>query len=227
MSGSAVVLEIEFWSDLHCPWAYVAARRLRRALQRFPHPTRVFWRYWPLELVDRVGTPRAVIEAERAILSQIEPEAFTLWQRDDYPVTFLPAMALAKAASLQGEQAASEVDLAIREGFFLYQRNVALLHELFEIVSQTSVDLARLENDFWFGHGWRLLWDDWQASQQRRIQGSPHLFLVNGNRDIYNPGIETRQSSHGYPIIVQDDPDFLLNWLHHVWRDVTIRHQEE
>lgn len=227
MQGGAAVLEIEFWSDLHCPWAYVTARRLRRALQRFPHPVRVYWRYWPLELVDRVGTPRAAVEAERAILSQVEPDAFALWQRDDYPVTFLPAMAMAKAASLQGEEVAGEVDFAIREGFFLYQRNVALIPELFEIVSQTSADLARLEQDFWLGHGWRRLWDDWQASQQRPIQGSPHLFVVSGQRDVHNPGIEIRQSSHGYPIIVQDDPDYLLKWLHLAWREVTSGHQEE
>jgi len=207
------VLTIEFWSDIQCPWSYVVSLRLRRALHASPRPLRVLWRYWPLELVNQRATPRWLLEAERAILARCEPDAFAPWRRDDYPSTFLPAMALAAAARQQDPDFADTVDRAVREAFFLDQCNVAVLPELLLTLERKGIVTDRLQDAFWSGRGWRELWNDWQESHSRAIQGSPHLFLVELGKNVHSPGLQEGTTPHGLPLVLQDDPAFVEEWL--------------
>lgn len=207
------MLTIEFWSDLHCPWAHVAAIRLRRARARCGAPVEIRWRLWPLELVDRAGTPRAGIETERPVLAQLEPEAFAPWTRADYPDTFLPAMAALKCAALQGAEQADRFDAALRLAFFRDNRNLALIHEILDVAAGSGLDRDRLEADYWAGRGQAAVWQDWQDSHARAIQGSPHLFVAGSTQNVHNPGIKSHDSPHGIPIIDNDDRLFLDDWL--------------
>jgi predicted DsbA family dithiol-disulfide isomerase len=207
------MLEIEFWSDIHCPWSHVASIRLRRALAVLDTQARVHWRCWPLEVINRRGTPRAIVESERPVLAQLEPDAFAPWQRPDYPDTFLPAMAMLKCAALQGPAAEDRYDAALRYGFFRDGRNVALVHELLDLAQEAGIDAGRLEADFWAGHGWPAVWKDYQDSRERPIQGSPHLFVVGTDLHVHNPGVRKHFSERKIPIIDADDPQFLERWL--------------
>jgi predicted DsbA family dithiol-disulfide isomerase len=207
------MLEIEFWSDLHCPWSHVAAIRLRRALAQLDTPTRVHWRCWPLELVNHNGTPRTTIETERPVLAQLEPDAFAPWTRTDYPDTFLPAMAALKCAARQGPEAEDRYDSARRFGFFRDICNLALTDDLLHLAESAGLDMDRLAADFWAGHGHAAVWQDWQDSKTRAIQGSPHLFVVGSDLNVHNPGIQSHDSQFGIPIIDGDDPRFLEGWV--------------
>jgi len=35
------VLKVQIWSDLICPWCWIAEQRFERALSRFPHIDKV------------------------------------------------------------------------------------------------------------------------------------------------------------------------------------------
>ena len=207
------MLEIEFWSDLYCPWAHVAAIRLRRARARFEGRARVQWRCWPLELVNRRPTPRGALETERAVVAQLEPEAFAPWKRHDYPYTLLPAMAALKCAALQGPEAEERYDAALRYGFFRDNRNLSLTHELLDLAVTAGVDAGRLEADLWAGLGQPALWRDWQESHTRPIQGSPQLLVVGSDLSLHNPGVSMHETERGIPIVDADDPRFLDRWL--------------
>ncbi len=207
------MLEIEFWSDLHCPWSHVAAIRLRRALAHLNAPARVHWRCWPLELVNRRGTPRTTIEAERPVLAQLEPDAFAPWKRTDYPDTLIPAMSALKCAALQGPEAEDRYDAALRYGFFRDNRNLELVHELLDLAREAGIDADRLEADFWAGHGLPAVWHDWEESHRRAIQGSPHLFVVGADLNVHSPGMQAHENQAGIPVIDADDPQFLDGWL--------------
>ena len=212
------MLTIEIWSDIQCPWSYVVSLRLRRALRVSRRPIRVLWRYWSLELVNRCATPRWLLEAERAILARCEPDAFAPWQRDDFPSTFLPAMALAAAARQQDLDFADTVDRAAREAFFLDQCNVAVLPELIDTLDRKGIVTDRLQDAFWSGKGWRELWNDWQESHSRAIQGSPHLFVVELGTNVHNPGLREGTTPHGLPLVLHDDPAFIEERLDQLWR---------
>ncbi|HUS15071.1 MAG TPA: DsbA family protein [Chloroflexia bacterium] len=207
------MLEIEFWSDLQCPWSHVAAIRLRRALTQFESPARVHWRYWPLELVNRSAPSRCTIETERPVLAQLEPDAFAPWTRMDYPDSFLAAMTMLKCAGLQSPEAADRFDTILRYAFFRDTCNLARVDVLLHLAEQAGVDVPRLGADYWGGRGAALLWQDWQESHQRAIQGSPHLFALGTDCHVHNPGITSHDSVHGIPIIDSDDPAFIGRWL--------------
>jgi hypothetical protein len=47
--------------------------------------------------------------------------------------------------------------------------------------------------------------DQKEAADGPEVNGSPHLFLADGN-GFPNPGIEVRWAEGGYPVIDKDDP---------------------
>lgn len=54
----ALVMEIEIWSDVVCPWCYIGKRRLEKALVDFSHEVTVTWRSFQLD----PGAPTEPVE---------------------------------------------------------------------------------------------------------------------------------------------------------------------
>jgi predicted DsbA family dithiol-disulfide isomerase len=112
-------VEIEIWSDLHCPWAFIAVHRLRQARERRGLDVVLVPRAWPLEWVNGHGTPRDIVTTETAALASHEPELFSAFTGDSWPSTFLPAFELVAAARRAHDvRAAEDVDYALRLAFF-------------------------------------------------------------------------------------------------------------
>ncbi len=88
----AAVLEVA--SDIHCPWAYVCVLRLLRTRDALGLDVVLRHLYWPLELVNGRGAPRAILDAETPVLAQVEPDDFAAWRGPEWPTTFLPAFEL-------------------------------------------------------------------------------------------------------------------------------------
>ena len=58
-------------------------------------------RAWPLEWVNRHGTPRDIVVTKTAALAGHEPALFNAYTADSWPSTFLPAFELVVAAARQ------------------------------------------------------------------------------------------------------------------------------
>src|SRR5690349_24847921 len=110
---------VDIWSDIHCPWALVAVHRLRAARDAQGLDVVFAPRAWPLEWVNRRGTPRGIVTAETAVLANHEPEIFNAYRDESWPSTFVPAFELVAAARrVGGPRAAEDVDYAVRLAFF-------------------------------------------------------------------------------------------------------------
>jgi predicted DsbA family dithiol-disulfide isomerase len=44
----AIVINVEIWSDVVCPWCYIGRRRFERAVASFGHPGEVTITYLPV-----------------------------------------------------------------------------------------------------------------------------------------------------------------------------------
>ena len=66
--------KVEIYGSMDCPYPYLAAYRLRKFLPRFPDGVKVVWRCLSLEYVNRRPVVQPLIEAERALFAQIEPD---------------------------------------------------------------------------------------------------------------------------------------------------------
>ena len=207
---------IVVWSDIGCPWAHVAVSRLHRFRSALDLEGAVSFehRAFPLELVNRRATPKALLAAETPATASIEPQAG--WQPwagppGTWPVTTVPALEAVRAARGQSPEAAEQLDIGLRRAFFAESRCISLRTEILAVAASCpSVDAVALEAAIDDGVGRRQVIDEWRqaTTDESPVDGSPHLFLPDGSA-YHNPGIRfhwPRGEGVGYPVIDDDDP---------------------
>jgi predicted DsbA family dithiol-disulfide isomerase len=62
-SEVGVVVKVEIWSDVVCPWCYIGKRRLERALESFPHEVDVVYRSFELDPTAPIGGTERSVES--------------------------------------------------------------------------------------------------------------------------------------------------------------------
>lgn len=205
---------VEVWSELHCPWAATAVHRLRAVRDRLGFDVVFDPRPWPLELVNRRGTPQHVVAVETALLANVEPELFSrfaYWAdkpgRAAWPSTFLPAFELVAAARRVGGAATAEaVDAAVRRRFFTEGRDVSIRPELVDCLHGAGVDADAILA-CWDRDNVRAdVLDDFARSHDLAIQGSPQIFWPDGSTS-HNPGIAGLRWERGLPRFDRDEPE--------------------
>lgn len=185
---------IDVWSDIHCPWALVAVHRLRAARSRHEFDVVFAPRAWPLEWVNRHGTPRDIVVTETAALASHEPELFNAYVNDSWPSTFLPAFELVAATRrIHGERAAEDVDYALRLAFFRDSVDVSVKAGLEDALCVATgfganLDVERVLREWTFGNPRAAVHDDFVASALLPIQGSPQIFWPDRS-STHNPGM--------------------------------------
>lgn len=189
MGTPAELPTIEVYSDLHCPWGYLATFRLMELQQEWSGHLRVAWRCLPLEVANSRGTPKNTLDQEVPYLLQIEPDIPARpWRRAEweYPVTLLPTFEALKCAEAQGDKAALAFNWAVRRAFFAESRCVSLRHILIDIARESGLDLAAFIGDLDSGRYKHLVMEEsdhgWNAL---KVKGSPTLVLPNGEQRPY------------------------------------------
>lgn len=206
-----MTVEVDVWSDIHCPWALVAVHRLRRAREAHGLDVVFVPRAWPLEWVNRRGTPRGIVTTETAVLAGHEPELFTAYTGESWPSTFLPAFELVAATRRRyGPRAAEDVDFALRLAFFRDGVDVSIragLVEALVIASGLNADVVPAAVvEAWLRTNPRAdVAEDFQASGGLPIQGSPQIFWPDGST-THNPGMTDHRWHGGLVHIGHTDP---------------------
>lgn len=205
------MVTVTIWSDIHCPWATTVVHRLRVARDRHRPEVVLDLRPWPLELVNREGTPRQVVVQETAVLSNHEPELFSRYTNDSWPSTFLPAFELVAAARrVHGLRVAEDVDYSLRLAFFRDCVDVSIRDGLQQALTLAADLGTELDRDAvlaaWDDGGVRAdVIADYERSKQLPIQGSPQVFWPDGTA-THNPGLTDHTWVRGIPRIASSDP---------------------
>lgn len=185
---------VDVWSDIHCPWALITVHRLRAARDRHRLDVVFAPRAWPLEWVNRHGTPRAIVATETAALASHEPGLFTRYADDSWPSTFLPAFELVAAARrVHGIRAAEDVDYALRLAFFRDCVDVSVRAGLeaalcIAVGFGSGVDADLVLHEWTFSNPRADVHDDFIVGASLPIQGSPQIFWPDGS-STHNPGM--------------------------------------
>jgi predicted DsbA family dithiol-disulfide isomerase len=184
-----MMLEIALYSDLHCPYAYITAFRLRQILPDYAGSLRIVHKSLALEYVNTRSTPRTILAEETPVLLLEEPDIpYQPWSRPDseWPVTMWPAFEAVKCAALQSDALAYELDWLIRYAFFAESRCISMHHVLFELAEQAGLDRAQFEADFMSGVMRRDAYADARMGwEQLRVEGSPTFVLPSGEQKSY------------------------------------------
>jgi predicted DsbA family dithiol-disulfide isomerase len=207
MGTPAALPTIEVYSDLHCPWGYLATFRLLQLQQEWSEHLRLAWRCLPLEVVNSRGTPKHTLDQEVPYLLQIEPDIPARpWRRADweYPVTALPAFEALKCAEAQGDSAALAFTWAVRRAFFAESRCTSLRHILIDIARESGLDLAVFVSDFDSGRYKHLVLEESdQGWNMLKVKGSPTLVLPNGDQRPYPATPELLWDAHEHVVGVK------------------------
>jgi hypothetical protein len=218
---------ITVYSDIGCPWASLALFSLRRAINLTTNAGMagrrpvIEHRAFPLELFNRRGTPKPILDAEIAVIASTEPAlSWSPWRRpaSEYPVTMLPALEAVQATrkpDIGGARGADQLDAALRRSFYVDSSNISLFTEIVAIAEECpDVDADRLQWELRRGTHREVIHEHFAISSGNAVQGSPHLFLPDG-RNIHNPGVRfewTAAHGHGFPVILEYQPS--------VWADI-------
>jgi predicted DsbA family dithiol-disulfide isomerase len=202
---------VHVWSDIHCPWAFIALHRLRAA--RAKHQLDVVFapRAWPLEWVNGHGTPRDIVTTETAALAGHEPELFNAYTAESWPSTFLPAFELVAAANVvHGPRTAEDVDYALRLAFFRDGVDVSVkagLERALSIACELNAGVRPEQvMESWLHTNVREdVLADFSISETLPIQGSPQVFWQDGTT-THNPGMTDHHWSGGLVRIGRTDP---------------------
>jgi predicted DsbA family dithiol-disulfide isomerase len=177
---------VALYADLACPYAYVAAYRLRKLREEYQGRLVVEHKSLALEYVNRQPTPIRVLGSEIPFLMLAEPELpWEPWHAplSEWPVTLWPAFEAVKCAERQSAALADELDWAIRTAFFAESRCVSMRHVLFELAERAGLAMERFARDFDSGQGKALVIAEAREGWERlKVAGSPTLVLPSGRQ---------------------------------------------
>jgi predicted DsbA family dithiol-disulfide isomerase len=210
------------FSDIACPWAYVAVHRLHAGRRRLglEREVRFDHRAFALELANERPTPKLTLDAEVPVAGALAPDAdWQLWLGDPhaYPVSTLLALEAVQAAKEQGLEASEALDLGLRRAFFGQSRCVTMLHVILEVAGECGLDVAALERALQEGGSRPLVHvQHRRADGTDEVKGSPHVFAP-GGLDAHNPGVtmhwEGGHDGTGFPVVDHDDPTVIDDLL--------------
>ena len=182
-------IQLDLYSDVHCPYGYLTAFRLRRLRDEYKDKITIGHRSLSLEYVNSRSTPRVIINNETPTLMLEEPDIpYVPWSAPDseWPVTMWPAFEAIKCAERQGPTQADDLDWAIRKAFFAESRCISMRHVLFELAEESDLDMAQFAEDFDSGVGKRQVLDEaHQGWKVLKVEGSPTFVLPSGEQKPY------------------------------------------
>jgi 2-hydroxychromene-2-carboxylate isomerase len=163
---------IEVYADIWCPFTHVGLRRLvqRRSETGAVYDLRV--RAWPLELVNGAPMDASFIAEEvEDLRSQVAPDLFMGFRADRFPISTLPALALAEAAYDVDPGCGERISLALRDALFEEGRDIGRADVLADIAETEG--LALVDGD-------ERIRSSWETGLGRGVVGSPHFFTADG-----------------------------------------------
>jgi predicted DsbA family dithiol-disulfide isomerase len=194
-------LEFSYYSDPLCIWAFVAQPKLERILSEWGEKLEVDYRIVPVfgsvpERFERgawaEGGPEGRRKATRRIARQQGRDDVSgeIWVKDP-PASSLASGAAVKAVfALESQERAAAGSgarylLAMRERFFVDNRNVARRKEQLGVAESLGIDVAALEEKLEDGTCLAALFEDDAAGKALGVRGSPTYVFDGGRAMLY------------------------------------------
>ena len=195
-SAAKVALEVEYYSDILCVWAWIAQRRLDELRQHFGselelkiHYVNVFGntnsqigeKWAPRGGFDGFG--KHVIEAAAPFPDA--PVVDSIWQTVR-PLSSTPAHTVLKAVEISHSvEAAEKFAHTLRERFFTVPLDIGQLDVLLDLADNEGLNVDLINTTLNSGSAIAELMKDYQMAQSQGIKGSPSWVLDNGRQILY------------------------------------------
>jgi predicted DsbA family dithiol-disulfide isomerase len=212
-------VRIAMYSDVHCPYAYLSAYRLRKLRDEYQGRIIIEHKSLALEYRNNQVTPKGVLDNETPVLMLDEADIpYQPWHQPltEWPVTMWPAFEAIKCAERQSPELANDLDWAIRTAFFAESRCISMRYVLFDLAEKTGVDMQRFAHDFDHGVTKHLVLQEAQEGWEHlRVPNSP-TFVLSSGKQFSNPGqslIKLDKEQHFRVVGIQPAPNAPQNCL--------------
>ena len=198
------VIEIKYFSDILCVWAYISRARIDAIKEKFGEAVRIEHRFCSVfgdaaTKIDTTWKEKGGYAAFNAHLREaaskfphieIHPD---LWL-NTRPATSMSAHLFLKAVQLGGgdpstggqqPSAFDQATWAFRRAFFKECRDISRLDVQREIAAGLGVNIGAIEKCIHSGMAFAALAADYQEADKLRIEGSPSLVLNQGRQKLY------------------------------------------
>jgi predicted DsbA family dithiol-disulfide isomerase len=199
---------VTVWSDIGCPWATLTLHKLRTRARQRNQIVMIDHRAFPLELFNRMPTPKFIVDAEMVTIAGCCPDVgWCIWPGPEctYPITTLLPMEAVQAAkdpSIGGLVASDELDSALRTAFYCGGQCISIYSVIMDLARKCPhVDVEKLGAALAQGVGRSAVFRQWEVAKRPEIQGSPQLFTAAGFV-MHNPGVTyhwTAPPPNGFP----------------------------
>ena len=199
----AATRTIEVYADIVCPFTHVGLHRMFDLRDEVRPDVAIEVHAWPLELVN--GEPVArddLVEEVVALRSGVAPELFGGFNPDGFPMSSLPALALAARAYRGGVRTGEEVSRAIRDALFERGRDLRDTDELAAIGRQTGVGEPEAVDR-------AAVLADLETGRARGVVGSPHFFV--GDASFFCPTLDIERV--GGRLEISFDPEGFADFM--------------
>jgi len=194
-------VSFSYWSDPLCIWAFLAQDKLDRVVTEFGERLAIETRIVPVfgSLALRfskgpwakAGVAGRVEETRRIAAELGHPEVDGECWRVSMPASsWAPGVAVKAAAVLERAGSAEVGSTAeylrmLRHAFFADNRNIAQRRVLLEVAEDLRIARDGLEAGLDDGSALAALWEDHDARERLKIQGSPTYLFDGGRARLY------------------------------------------
>jgi predicted DsbA family dithiol-disulfide isomerase len=190
------VLEIDYFTDVLCVWAWIAQRRVDELKEQFGDKVRFNYRY-----VDVFGDTQNKIKngwADRGswkgFAAHVQTSAARydnapvhagLWQ-EVRPTTSGNVHLILKAAELATDSDTSaQLAMALRKAFFLEAQDISQVEILLHVAWEMGIPHETLRQQIDSGLAMAALLKDYQQAKALGIKGSPSFVMDNNRQTLY------------------------------------------
>jgi predicted DsbA family dithiol-disulfide isomerase len=198
------VVEIKYFSDILCVWAYISQARIDAIKEKFGEGVRIEHRFCSVfgDTAAKIDTAwkekggyagfNAHLRAAAVKFPHIEVHP-DLWLATK-PATsmsahlFLKALQLGERDTATREQRPGLFDRAMwafRRAFFKECRDISRFDVQREVAAALGADVGAVEERIHSGAAFAALAADYQEADKLRIEGSPSLVLNQGRQKLY------------------------------------------
>lgn len=200
-------LEVEYYTDVLCIWAWVAQRRVYELDRQFASKIQLRCFYLDvfgdsvskieMDWGERGGYKAYAEHVRESAAAYCELPVNTKTWSEVRPVTSASAHVLIKAVEREhGAATASKAALAIRNAFFIDARDISCMPVLREVIQSLNLDWQALDDHLQSGAALAALMADYKQCRSKNIQGSPSYVMDRGHQTLYgNVGFRVIQAN--------------------------------
>lgn len=207
-------LQIDYFSDILCVWAWIAERRIEELNAHFRDKIEIRYQY-----IDLFGDTETRIQTQwhdknlhagfgAHVVAAAQPYDTAPVNADIWtncrPTTSANAHMLLKAVELtSGKQCAKHFANQLRKAFFMQAKDISDIKILFALLKEDNIDAEVVRQVVDNGSALAALMSDYQRANELDIKGSPTFVMNNGRQNLFG--------NVGYTVLKANINELLAN----------------